>query len=446
MVSGATLSRLGRLVMQPPPFEEKRAREILDQMRAIPRILEAARRNLTEPETQRIRWALATLEGTREGSRRFAAALAPHFPPALAPELGPAGEAMGEAFHRFEQWLSRLKESTASGKPAGATLYEWLLRRVWLLPYDAGEILRMGQQEYARLQAFSAFEQVRNRGLPALEPARTTAEYARRTEVEERAIRAFLEKREALTIPAVVGPYRRTVMPDYIQAFSLWNALSGYATPDGGEVKYSVPEAHPYVKTYWESIMRADPSTNIFHDGIPGHHFQGILAARNPCLIRRGHRERFKSEGWATYWEEAAVQLGYYDQRPRSRELMLSYLRLRALRVIADVKMALGEMSVEEGTELLMSTPMDRRIASEEADDFFAAPTGGIVYLIGKMQIEELLAERRRQLGDRFNLREFHDALMEAGWVPLALTRWEMTGKIDQVGKLWDAPALSRVN
>jgi uncharacterized protein (DUF885 family) len=99
---------------------------------------------------------------------------------------------------------------------------------------------------------------------------------------------------------------------------------------------------------------------------------------------------------------------------------------LRAARVIVDVKMALGEMSKEEAVDMLMSTPMDERIAREEVDDFFAAPTGGIVYLIGKLQIEQLLAERKRQLGDRFDIREFHDQLMELGWLPLALARWEM--------------------
>ncbi len=59
-----------------------------------------------------------------------------------------------------------------------------------------------------------------------------------------------------------------------------------------------------------------------------------------------------------------------------------------------------------------MTVPMDRRTASEEADDFFAAPTGGIVYQIGKMQIERLLGERRLQLGADFDLRRFHDDLV----------------------------------
>ena len=266
----------------------------------------------------------------------------------------------------------------------------------------------------------------------------TTAEYAARTEADAIAIREFLTGRRALTIPDYVGPYRRTAMPAYIQAFSLWAALSGYRTPGNGVVKYSVPEDHPYTKTYWESIMRVDASTNIFHDGIPGHHFQGIVSARHPSPIRARHRDRFKSEGWSTYWEEAALQLGFYDDRPRSREFIYSFLRLRALRVVVDVKMALGEMSVDEAVSALMTVPMDRRIASEEADDFFAAPTGGIVYLIGKMQIERLLAERRRQLGDRFSLRRFHDDLVAAAWVPIELTRWEMTGAGDKVRRMLD--------
>ena len=226
------------------------------------------------------------------------------------------------------------------------------------------------------------------------------------------------------------------LMPTYIQTFPDWAALSAYSTPGNGVMKYSVPEDHPFTDTYWEAIMRVDASTNIFHDGIPGHHYQGVVSARHASPIRSQHRDRFKSEGWSTYWEETAVQLGFYDERPRSRELIYNFLRLRAMRVIVDVKMALGEMTVDEGTAALMSIPMDHRIAREEADDFFAAPTGGIVYQIGKMQIERLLGERRGQLGDRFDLREFHDELVAAAWVPLELTRWQMTGRGDNARRM----------
>ncbi len=446
MSSGATLSRLGALVQAPPPFDAARADAILAQMRLIPRILEQAKANLTEPNVEMSRWALSALNDVEASSRAFAAGLAPHFPAAQAAELNPAARAMGEALEDYRRWIEERLPDMAHAEPIGREMYDWLLQRVWLLPYDADDVLRFGEQEYGRYLAFTEFEEARNRGLPVPSRVPTTEIYAVRTAEDARAIRRFLAQRQALTIPDFVGPYRRTEMPPYIQAFSLWAGLSGYSTDDNAAVKYSVPEDHPYTGTYWESIMRVDPSTNIFHDGIPGHHFQGVVSRRHPSPIRSKRRDRFKSEGWATYWEETAVQLGFYDERPRSRELIYNFLRLRALRVIVDVRMALGEMGAEQAIEALMTVPMDRRIASEEADDFFAAPTGGIVYQIGKMQIERLLGERRNDLGDAFHLGEFHDELVAAAWVPIALTRYEMTGRDDELSRMLadDRPLPSR--
>lgn len=436
MLSGAALSGLGRLVQQPPPFTQARAAEIVAHMQSVPEILEQAKRNLTEPTREMSGWALATLADGQSGSRAFAEGLRPHFPSEWVGELDSAAAEMGAALESYRLWIEERLPGMSGARPIGREMYDWILRRIWLLPFDAEDILRLGEQEYARFLAFTSFEESRNRDLPALAGAMTTAEYARRTEEEAAAIRRFLRDKGALDIPDYVGPYRRTQMPDYIQAFSLWAGLSGYPTPGNGVVKYSVPEDHPYTQTYWESIMRVDPSTNIFHDGIPGHHLQGIVSARHASPIRSGRRDRFKSEGWSTYWEETAMQLGYYDERPRSRELIYNFMRLRAMRVIVDVKMALGEMSVDEAVTALMTIPMDRRIASEEADDFFAAPTGGIVYLTGKLQIERLLAERRQQLGAEFDLGRFHNDLVAAAWVPIELTRWEMTGNGENVQRM----------
>ena len=428
MSSGATLSKLGRLVLQPPPFGEVRAQAIIDHMRNIPRILDQAQENLTEPTQEMSRWALPTLANARESSRQFAVSLAEQFPPPMRAELHAAAKEMGDAFRDYRQWIEQRLPTMVRAQPIGRDMYNWILRRIWLLPYDADDILQFGEQEYARYLSFSAFEKARNSGLPALKRVQTTSEYAANTESDEKKIREFLIDKKALTIPDYVGAYRRMLMPEYLQAFSLWAALSGYRMPGNGAMKYSVPEDHPFTNTYWESIMRIDASTNIFHDGIPGHHFQGVVSARHPSPIRSQHRDRFKSEGWSTYWEETALQLGFYDDRPRSRELIYNFLRLRALRVIVDVRMALGQMTTEQAVAELETVPMDRRIASEEVDDFFAAPSGGIVYQIGKMQIERLLAERRQQLGDQFDLQQFHDDLVGAAWVPIELTRWEMTG------------------
>lgn len=280
--SGATLSRLGQLVMQPPPFDEDRTRGIIAHMRNIPRILDQAKGNLTEPTQEMSRWALPALADAGESSRRFAESLAEHVPPHLVGELHAAAAEMGAAFEDYRRWIGERLPGMTRARPVGRELYDWILRRVWLLPYDAEQILQFGEQEYGRYLSFTSFEEARNRGLPVPRSAPTTAVYAANTEAEAIRIRRFLEDRDALTIPDYVGPYRRAQMPGYIQAFSLWAALSGYRVPGNGVVKYSVPEGHAFTRTYWESIMRVDASTNIFHDGIPGHHLQGLSPMPRP--------------------------------------------------------------------------------------------------------------------------------------------------------------------
>ena len=361
MLSGATLSRLGQLSSAPPPFDAERTRRLIDHMRAVPRILGQAQVNLTEPSPEATRWALASLDDARAGSARFAAALGPLVPSHLRGEFDDSARKMGDAFGAYEDWLRARLPSLAPAAPPGRALYDWLLRRVWLVSWNADEIRAFGQRELDRYLAATALEEARNAGLPPVAPAATTAAYIERTAADERAVRGFLASKDLLSVPSSVGAYRRAVMPAYLQAFSLLNGLSGYSGGDGSATKYAVPEQHPYSGTYWEAIMRADPSTNIFHDGIPGHHFQGIAARASACPLRRAHRDRFKSEGWCTYWEEAAITLGFYDGRPRSRELMYSYLRLRALRVLADVDLALGRIRVDEAVDRLMTTPMDHQ-------------------------------------------------------------------------------------
>jgi len=64
-------------------------------------------------------------------------------------------------------------------------------------------------------------------------------------------------------------------------------------------------------------------------------------------------------------------------------------------------------------------------------------------YIVGKKQIEQILAERIVKQGYKVNWREFHDTMLASGQIPLALVRWEMTGNDDQVKKLWEAPKLA---
>ena len=109
-------------------------------------------------------------------------------------------------------------------------------------------------------------------------------------------------------------------------------------------------------------------------------------------------------------------------------------VRLRALRVEVDVKLALGEFTIAQGAEYLRKTvPMDSATARGEAKFFASSPGQAISYQIGKTQIMRFLAEARRVQGEKFDLRTFHDFLWVNGNVPIALQRWEYLGLKDDL-------------
>jgi uncharacterized protein (DUF885 family) len=159
-----------------------------------------------------------------------------------------------------------------------------------------------------------------------------------------------------------------------------------------------------------------------------------VLSWANPDPIRRWYYDSGANEGIGFYAEEMMLQAGLFDDNPRSRQMIYNFMRLRALRVEVDVKLALGEFTMEQGAEYLKSrVPMDAETAHAEAAFFSSAPGQAISYQIGKMQIYKFLADARNQKGKAFDLRAFHDFVWQNGNVPLVLQRWEYLGMKDDV-------------
>ena len=157
--------------------------------------------------------------------------------------------------------------------------------------------------------------------------------------------------------------------------------------------------------------------------------------------IRRHFYDSGANEGIGFYAEEMMLQAGYFDDSPRTREIIYNFMRLRALRVEVDVKLALGLFTIEQGASYLEKTvPMDRASSLQEAADFAGGPGQAISYQIGKVQILRMLAAARRKQGDKFDVRRFHDFVWKNGNVPLALQQWEM------LGDAGDVPALGKRN
>src|SRR6266568_5200736 len=120
----------------------------------------------------------------------------------------------------------------------------------------------------------------------------------------------------------------------------------------------------------------------------------------------------------------------------RTREIIYNFMRLRALRVEVDVKLALGQFTLDQAAKYLQEkVPMHANTARQEAIAFSTGLGQAITYQIGKLQITKFLAEARMQQGEKFDLRAFHDFVWKNGNVPIALQRWEYLGLADEVPK-----------
>jgi uncharacterized protein (DUF885 family) len=125
------------------------------------------------------------------------------------------------------------------------------------------------------------------------------------------------------------------------------------------------------------------------------------------------------------------LQTGLFDDSPLTREIIYNFMRLRALRVEVDVKLALGLFTMAQAADYLSEhVPMDKKTAEAEAALFATTPGQAISYQIGKSQILHFLADAKLAQGSKFNLRAFHDFLWTNGNVPSPCnggSTWGMT-------------------
>lgn len=168
---------------------------------------------------------------------------------------------------------------------------------------------------------------------------------------------------------------------------------------------------------------RASIMNTSIHEAYPGHHLQLHVAGRHPSLTRLLADAPEFTEGWGMYSELMMREQGF-DDGARSRLMLHTDAIWRACRIILDVRMHRGEVSIEEGIDFLVRhTGFERANARAEIRRYTITPTYQLSYLVGRQLILGLRADEQRRLGDRFSLRGFHDALLEAGSIPVKFHR-----------------------
>jgi uncharacterized protein (DUF885 family) len=430
---GQTLTALVEALTVPAPYDEARSREILTRIRNIPSILEQGRANLDKPPAPFASVTIQALDGVRERLRKTAAALRPSTTLSES-EVNGAIERAGDALDKFraalQQKLPALPQQTALGRDA----YVFFLRNVALIPYTPEELLAMGRQEWARAVAFEVYETNRNKEVPPLKIADNIDNWIADAAAKELQVRKFLGDRGVLTVPDWVQHWTLRPTPEYLRdlGFSETDDFTSPSRLKENCIRY-VPEPSDKLGYFWRATAM-DPRPICVHEGIPGHYFQLCLSWKHEDAIRRHYYDSGPNEGLGFYAEEMMLQAGLFDDSPHTREIIYNFMRLRALRVEVDVRLALGQFTLEQAAKYLQETvPMDEQTARQEAIAFATGPGQAIDYQIGKLQIIKFLAEARIKQGEQFNLRAFHDFVWKNGNVPISLQRWEYLGDASDV-------------
>ncbi len=403
--------------------------EILTRIENIPSILQQAIENLTDPPAPFASVAAQALDNIRVHLHEMAVALLKSTT-LKEQELYHAADRAADALEKFRQYLKdklpALPEQTALGRDA----YVFFTKNVALLPYSPGELLAMGNQEWNRAVAFETDEKNRNIDVPPLELAKDISSWIKTAAAKELAVRKFLEDHNILTVPDWLQHYTLREMPAYLRALQGFGETDDFTSPSRLKdncIRY-VTEPSGNLGYFWRATAM-DPRPICVHEGLPGHYFQLCLSWKHEDAIRRHYYASTANEGIGFYAEEMMLQAGLFDDSPHTREIIYNFMRLRALRVEVDVKLALGEFTLDQAAKYLQEkVPMDSETARQEAIAFATSPGGAISYQIGKLQIVKLLADARLTQGKQFNLRAFHDFVWKNGNVPIALQRWEHLG------------------
>jgi len=431
-----TLTPVVEALTVPGPYNEARSHEILTRIENIPSILQQGEANLANPPAPFATVAIQALDGVRERLRKMSSALLRSTTTTLKEqELNSATDRAADALEHFreklQEQLPALPKETALGRDA----YVFFLKNVALYPYSPEEILAMGRQEWNRAVAFETYEKERNRNVPSLKLASNIDNWIKDAATKELAIREFLDKHGVLSVPDWLQHYTLRPMPEYLRALQGFGETDDFTSPSRLKddcIRY-VTEPSANLGYFWRATAQ-DPRPITVHEGIPGHYFQLCLSWKHEDPIRRHYYDSGANEGIGFYAEEMMLQAGLFDDSPHTREIIYNFMRLRALRVEVDVKLALGEFTLEQAAKYLeQKVPMDSNTARQEAIAFSTGPGQAITYQIGKLQITKLLAEARLQQGEKFNLRAFHDFVWKNGNVPIALQQWEYLGREDEL-------------
>lgn len=407
------------------PIPADRLAAFAVKLKAAPRIFAQAKENLTEVAGDLARLGIAQKTIERNVYEQLASDLGKHHP-----ELVEDARRAYQATDAFLGWLRENEARWTAPAGIGRENYDWYVRHVLLFPYTWEEMRIIADREWQRSMVWLKIEEHKNRGIPMIEPAASLEEFERRRYEADLELLAFLREKNLMTVPDYLEPPR---------------GEGPYVLPSDRDPKRGGPFDPPVKRHFFRETEDRDPRPLRAHN-LPGHLLDQLMRQRDKRPIRGTSRLFFidgtRAEGWSYYLEEMTQQAGWFDSRPKTKEINYILQSKRAARVLPELMMHANQWTFRQALASLTSrTPYwmapDDAIANFDLELYLRQPGYGIGYYMGKVQLEELIAQRGWQLGAKFDLKQFHDDFLAAGVIPISLIRWEMTGKDDQIKTMW---------
>ena len=430
----------GLFLLMTRPFAplEERKEAVLGRMMAVRDYFTAAQPNLQRVPERLIEVAIEVVDTGPEFVDGAMNSLIESFP-GERERIEEAAKRARIGFVEYKDFLEHEARNRIGGSFAiGERWMNFKLEREHLVPMNCAALEAFGREhvESTRRQIEEAAQAVdKDKSWRELieearkrhpEPAKLREAYA--AEVER--ARRFVEEKRIAPLPAGkleiadTPAFERPTTPyaSYLQPGPFDEDSTGYffVTPVDTSRKKAAQEeqirGHNYLAL----------SLTVVHEAWPGHHLQLVHAVNSGTRLRRLADNPVFAEGWATYCEELMVEQGFHLD-PLARVHQLKDQLWRACRVVLDVGLHTGKMTFEEAVDYLVEQAMlERPNAESEVKRYIQTPTQPSSYLVGKHQILEMRDEAKRRMGARFNLYDFHKALLSSGTVPPALARMEL--------------------
>jgi len=333
------------------------------------------------------------------------------------------------AYLRFQRFLevtyvpAGREEPGISAIPDGAKFYQYLIRRTTTTNLSAEQIHKIGVDEVTKdegemlviakqlgfkdLKSFEA-DVMTN---PKLKPASGEAILA--------AYRSYLDPMKA-RLPELFGrlpkaPFEVAAVPEYLEKTSA-DAYYEPGTPDGSRPgRIRVDTYNPTGRSL------VDVESTAYHEGLPGHHLQISIAQELegvPEFRKFGDYTAF-SEGWGLYAERLGKDIGLYKD-PYSDYGRLQNDIWRAIRLVVDTGVHSQHWTREQMVQYFHDhSAINDTSINAEVDRYIAWPSQALAYKIGQLKILELRDKAKKAMGSKFDLRGFHDQVLDAGALPL---------------------------